>query len=185
VKFVNRLILTGVLGILGATQASAQDVQPANWPTHGHKGRATVGDAPCAPAVIAPPGTTVTPPGTTPPATTAPGTTAPPAAAPFEDVLSGAAAQSQFALAERAPGYIDSAVPQSQFRIRYDSLLNANRPDRAEFFYPRYFPRTTLVNTTNNVVLPGVGPGQPGTVVTTPGVAVVPNPIRGRGPGQG
>jgi hypothetical protein len=185
VRYLNRLILTAIVGwaVLGGTQAVAQDVTPANWPGHGHKGRATVGDAPCPPAVIAPPGTTVTPPTTTPPGTTPPGTT-PPATAPFEDVLSGAAAQSQFALAERAPGYIDSAVPVTQFRVRYDSLLNANRPDRAEFFYPRYFSRTTLVNTTNNVALPGVGPGQPGVVVTTPGVAAVPNPIRGRGPGQ-
>ena len=62
--------------------------------------------------------------------------------------------------------------------------MNNNRPDRVEFFYPRYFSRTILRNTTTNTVLPGVGPGQPGTVVTTPGVAVVPNPIRGRGPGQ-
>jgi hypothetical protein len=185
-KYLNRLLLTAIVGgwaVLGGTQAVAQDVTPANWPGHGHKGRATVGDAPCPPAVIAPPGTTVAPPTTTPPGTTPPSTT-PPTAAPFEDVLSGAAAQSQFALAERAPGYIDSAVPATQFRVRYDSLLNANRPDRAEFFYPRYFSRTTLVNTTNNVVLPGVGPGQPGVVVTTPGVAAVPNPIRGRGPGQ-
>jgi hypothetical protein len=32
-------------------------------------------------------------------------------------------------------GYIDGAVIRSQMRIRYDSALDADRPDRAEFFY--------------------------------------------------
>ena len=35
------------------------------------------------------------------------------------------------------PGYIDSAVPRSLFRLRYDAFYGDNRPDRAEFFYPK------------------------------------------------
>jgi hypothetical protein len=34
-------------------------------------------------------------------------------------------------------GYIDSAIPMSQVRLRYDSAYGNNRPDRAEFFYPK------------------------------------------------
>ncbi|MFL5246147.1 MAG: hypothetical protein ACJ8FY_29105 [Gemmataceae bacterium] len=34
-------------------------------------------------------------------------------------------------------GYIDSAIPQSMFRTRFDAAYDNNRPDRAEFFYPK------------------------------------------------
>jgi hypothetical protein len=34
-------------------------------------------------------------------------------------------------------GYIDSAIPQTQFRLRYDSAYHDSRPDRAEFFYAK------------------------------------------------
>lgn len=34
-------------------------------------------------------------------------------------------------------GYIDSAVPTSQLRLRFDSAWRNNRPTRAEFFYPK------------------------------------------------
>jgi hypothetical protein len=33
--------------------------------------------------------------------------------------------------------YIDIARPQTQFRVRYDSAYDDNRPDRADFFYPK------------------------------------------------
>jgi hypothetical protein len=36
-----------------------------------------------------------------------------------------------------ATGYIDSAIPRTQFRLRYDSAYEDNRPDRADFFYPK------------------------------------------------
>jgi hypothetical protein len=36
-----------------------------------------------------------------------------------------------------ATGYIDSAIPFTHFRLRYDAAYNDNRPDRAEFFYPK------------------------------------------------
>jgi hypothetical protein len=35
------------------------------------------------------------------------------------------------------PGYIDDAIPATRFRLRYDSMYNDNRPDRAEFIYPK------------------------------------------------
>ncbi len=35
------------------------------------------------------------------------------------------------------PGYIDDAIPASRVRIRYDAMYDDNRPDRAEFFYPK------------------------------------------------
>jgi hypothetical protein len=34
--------------------------------------------------------------------------------------------------------YIDSAIPQTMFRSRFDAAHDDNRPDRAEFFYPKY-----------------------------------------------
>ena len=34
-------------------------------------------------------------------------------------------------------GYIDSAIIRSRIRQRYDSAYDNNRPDRAEFFYPK------------------------------------------------
>lgn len=42
------------------------------------------------------------------------------------------------ALADQsAVGYIDPAIPMTQFRLRYDAAYRDNRPDRAEFFYPK------------------------------------------------
>jgi hypothetical protein len=37
-------------------------------------------------------------------------------------------------------GYIDSAVPFSHLQLRFDAADRANRPTRAEFFYPRGGP---------------------------------------------
>jgi hypothetical protein len=34
-------------------------------------------------------------------------------------------------------GYIDSAIPITQFRLRFDAAYDDNRPDRADFFYPK------------------------------------------------
>jgi hypothetical protein len=42
-----------------------------------------------------------------------------------------------FAAALGNGGYLDNAVPRSQFRLRYDSAYSNNRPDRAEFFYAK------------------------------------------------
>ena len=37
-------------------------------------------------------------------------------------------------------GYIDSAIPGNEFRLRFDASYDDNRPNRAEFFYPRPAP---------------------------------------------
>jgi len=34
-------------------------------------------------------------------------------------------------------GYIDCALPENQFRLRFDAAYDSNRPTRAEFFYPK------------------------------------------------
>ncbi len=52
----------------------------------------------------------------------------------FADLASGADVGSSVALA--APGgYLDSAIPKSMIRLRYDAGFDMNRPDRAEYFY--------------------------------------------------
>jgi len=40
--------------------------------------------------------------------------------------------------AESSVGYIDNAIPITQFRLRYDAGFDMNRPDRAEFFYAEW-----------------------------------------------
>ena len=37
-------------------------------------------------------------------------------------------------------GYIDSAIPATQYRLRLDAAYGNNRPTRAEFFYARGAP---------------------------------------------
>ena len=74
------------------------------------------------------PGTAVPQPGT-------PGTT-PPVPTPNADLPSfqfGARGGPTVGLG----GYIDNAVPNTQFRLRYDSAYDNNRPDRGEFFYAK------------------------------------------------
>jgi hypothetical protein len=39
--------------------------------------------------------------------------------------------------AESSVGYIDSAIPTNQFRLRFDAAFDSNRPTRAEFFYAK------------------------------------------------
>ncbi len=41
------------------------------------------------------------------------------------------------ARADSNVGYIDNAIPRTQLRLRYDSAWDDNRPDRAEFLYPK------------------------------------------------
>src|SRR5689334_19113353 len=37
-------------------------------------------------------------------------------------------------------GYIDSAIPGNEFRLRYDTSYDNTRPTRAEFIYPKGGP---------------------------------------------
>lgn len=56
------------------------------------------------------------------------------ASAAFAGLSSGAGVGASASLA--APGgYLDSAIPKTLFRLRYDAAFNINRPDRAEYFY--------------------------------------------------
>jgi hypothetical protein len=80
-------------------------------------------------------------------AATAPSTTAPtpetsqaanqPSAAPAESAPSGEVAGGTAGGANAYSGYIDQAIPQTQFRVRFDAGYGDNRPDRAEFFYAK------------------------------------------------
>lgn len=114
----------------------------------------------------------------------------PPTPPAINDAMANELSQGSPSLGERAllPGYIDSAIPQSLLRLRFDSMRDSNRPDRAEFFYPRYVSGTIKSPSTNRVVttIPGTGLGLPfpatsNTSTITPGTR---NPVRGRGPGQ-
>jgi len=70
----------------------------------------------------------------------------------FRSVTSGAGFGSSTAV-----GYIDSAIPITQFRLRFDAAYDDNRPDRAEFFYPKCGCFATLP------------PGAPGRDTRAPG----------------
>ena len=79
-----------------------------------------------------------------PPAPTAPmAPTTPPASAPAASdssspfsPLTSSALGGAFA-SMTAPGYLDPALPQNVFRLRFDSEYHIDRPDRAEFFYAK------------------------------------------------
>jgi hypothetical protein len=103
-----------------------------------------IAPTPAAPAPIAPPAV----PPVAPPAAPAPAAAAqpqpqpqqpeqaapaPPADAGFGGLREAAVGGEYFTGA----GYIDSAIPVSQYRLRFDSAYGNNRPDRAEFFYPK------------------------------------------------
>lgn len=106
-------------------------------------------------AVPCPPVVECVPPAATGPAPTAPAapyTASPPTAAPYASPAVGGGAAgggtTSFGgtLAGAGPGattavnpggYIDGAVPINTVRLRYDSAYQNNRPDRAEFFYPK------------------------------------------------
>lgn len=91
--------------------------------------------APCTPATPCPV--------TGQPMTTPSGTPATPAVPPgqgvaqapdFGDLSRGADVGQNLIL---DGGYIESAVPRTMARLRFDAGYNNNRPDRGEFFYPK------------------------------------------------
>jgi hypothetical protein len=91
------------------------------------------------------PRTTTVPPGATPvqPGTTAePPTAAQPQPGAAGDLFGGFTQGSDIgggvAVARGdGGGYLDSAIPRTQLRLRVDSAYGDNRPDRAEFFYAK------------------------------------------------
>jgi hypothetical protein len=99
-----------------------------------------------APGQPAPPAALGQPaPGQPSPAQPFPGVTAPTPSA--DGAAAGAmGADTAFAPGAGAPvggeafsavGYIDSAIPRTMFRQRFDAAYDDNRPDRADFFYPK------------------------------------------------
>lgn len=64
-----------------------------------------------------------------------------PAARPPSELEIFPEARTTAALGDRdvafSPGYLDNPLPQSHFRLRYDSARDNNRPDRAEYFYAK------------------------------------------------
>jgi len=103
------------------------------------------------PPSTVPPGTTppgTTPPGTTPPGTTPPGTTPGTTSPNTTDTTTNAnqtadtspslGGQGDVATSGGGAGvgaYLDSAIPRTMFRLRFDAGFDMNRPDRSEFFY--------------------------------------------------
>ncbi|MCE9533234.1 MAG: transporter [Planctomycetes bacterium] len=86
-------------------------------------GFATVANAqpaPKAPPITPPPSSTPTSPPPVP-------TPAPPA-------------DDGFSTLDSTVGYIDSALPRTQLRLRYDAAYDSNRPTRAEYFYAKPRP---------------------------------------------
>jgi hypothetical protein len=53
----------------------------------------------------------------------------------FGDLASGAGVGSSAPLSSSV--YVDSAIPRTQVRFRFDSEYDINRPDRGEFYYPK------------------------------------------------
>lgn len=94
-------------------------------------------------APVAPPAAVTTPaaPATSP---TAPSTPTPEAQAPQQQIeptvspeRSAAVGGESVAVANFNGGYIDPAYIGTWARLRYDAAYENNRPDRAEFFYPK------------------------------------------------
>lgn len=67
----------------------------------------------------------------------APDMTQPPAIEPTFSAEQATAGSFEGFAADSGVGYIDPAPIRSMFRLRYDSAYDANRPDRAEFIYPK------------------------------------------------
>jgi hypothetical protein len=57
-----------------------------------------------------------------------------------------------------AAGYVESAIPVTQYRLRVDFADDDNRPDRADFFYPK----CGCFRTAAKLGLPGGDPNAPG-----------------------
>jgi hypothetical protein len=143
-----RLVLAGALLMLTAPTSQAQ-VQPAAAPavSLGTCTPMPPAPPPCCPTV--PPYLTPGMPGEGMPSTGMPYSTMPfPGATGTGETGMGQAGTPSFALG--TPGadvgervavsnttYIDSAIPQTMVRLRFSAFYDDNRPDRADFFYPK------------------------------------------------
>jgi hypothetical protein len=66
-----------------------------------------------------------------------PATLAPPVASPVTATPALTPPTAAPSDAESSVGYIDSALPMTQLRLRFDAAYGSNSPSRAEFFYPQ------------------------------------------------
>ena len=76
-------------------------------------------------------------PGSTPSNAPSPLASAAPSAATPDFSAQTSAALGDSFVAVSAPGYLDSAIPTNQVRLRYDAAYGVNRPDRAEYYYAK------------------------------------------------
>jgi hypothetical protein len=128
-------LLAAVLGLAGTAAAQEPFVTPYRMPYHPPQSCPTVpplmpsypSTMPTTPTTPSPTGEAQTP-STTPQAAAAPSDTA--AAGAFPTGTAGAGYGGQSAV-----GYIDPAMPQTMFRLRFDAAFDSNRADRAEYFY--------------------------------------------------
>ena len=131
------------------------------------------GAAPPGPAAPSRPGAESSRPGeTVPPSRTAPSTEQPGTTPPTDQNLDlnapelpseqgSAAGTGDVAMSFNGAavgGYIDSALPLSQYRLRVDTANDDNRPDRADYFYPKCGCFRTLAA----LGKPGGDPNAPG-----------------------
>lgn len=137
---IARLLYATAVAAVAAPGTMAQAQDPNALMLTGH-GRHTVG-VPCPPAqcppAVCPPGTPMDSAAPAAPLAPLPPATdyASPEATPsFAGMLAGAGPGSTTAI--NPGGYIDGALPVTQVRLRGDFAYRNNRPDRAEFFYPK------------------------------------------------
>jgi hypothetical protein len=170
-------VLAGTLWLAGAAQPAS-----AQTPLFGaryHDAYAPYPQqcvpSPLGPPVALPPGAPSTAPGAAPTAPgaapgaapTTPGTeTTAPAPGELAATDTGATPEASaagggesFAAAQGGVGgYIDSAIPRTMFRLRFDAANNDNRPDRAEFFYAKCGCFRTAAPPLNDPKAAGPGP---------------------------
>ena len=141
-RWLSRLFAGAGFTVLAAAPATAQvpsyggtycPPSPCPAPIYRAPGVTTPAWPPAVPT--APPTGEAAPPS----AAAAPTTPLPEAAAPSPAVApeSSALALSGRGAALASPGYVDFAIPITQFRLRFDAAYDDNRPDRAEFFYAK------------------------------------------------
>lgn len=86
---------------------------------------------------------------------TQPQTTPAPSSQMFQAQAASEAGLGELAFSQAGAGYIDIAVPQTNFRLRYDAAFNGDfSMDRAEYMYPAY---RTFVQDGNRVGGIGIG----------------------------
>src|SRR5262245_915915 len=123
-----KLFSAAVLLALAAPAAQAQ-LEPAGW----FPRKSYADPSYCPPAATAPaPAETkeAAPAPSTPAAPPAPTTPSPLAQAPSAPEMGPALGGEGFALASSGVGYIDSAIPRTMVRLRFDAAYDNNRPDR-------------------------------------------------------